>query len=141
MASNVLKRKIIHQPGFDLCITCQDRKTDTLEHKQSQAIKPLIEIALRRKKVRDAKYYDAIERIERLDIYDRVLCMRAHKITSQALWKILLPILVPEFLSYVSRQNVDQLQTLTDIEKVDIDIELGLEKLEDNVFREYLSRA
>ena len=74
MASNFLKRKKIHEHDFDLCIICQDINSDTLEHKQSQSINTLIERAMRRKKVRDTKYYDAIERIERLEISDNVLC-------------------------------------------------------------------
>ena len=76
MTSNLLKRKRIHEHDFELCIICQDRNSDTLEHKQSQAINTLIERALRRKKARDTKYYDAIGRIERLDISDKVLCHR-----------------------------------------------------------------
>ena len=74
MTERSLKRS--YQIDTDLCVICQEKKTDTLELKSKKSIETLTERASRRKKVKDARNYDAIDRIEKLSPNDRVLCHR-----------------------------------------------------------------
>lgn len=59
--------------------------------------------------------------------------MRAHKLTAQALWKILLP----SFLLFVANKDVNHSQILNDIMNEQRDIASSLEQLQNTVFREY----
>jgi hypothetical protein len=59
--------------------------------------------------------------------------MRAHKLTAQALWKILLP----SFLLFVANKDVNHSQILNDIMNEQRDIGSSLEELQNTVFREY----
>ena len=58
---------------------------------------------------------------------------RAHKLTAQALWKILLP----SFLLFVATKDVNHSQVLNDIMNEQRDIGSSLEQLQNTVFREY----
>ena len=59
--------------------------------------------------------------------------MRAHKITAQAIWKILLP----DFVLFVSTKNVDHSQTLNGIMTEQQDILSSIDQLQNPVFKDY----
>lgn len=64
--------------------------------------------------------------------------IRAHKISAQAIWKIL----IPNFFTLhftLANKNVDHSQTLNDIMNERIDIQSSIEDLQNPVFKEYLS--
>lgn len=62
--------------------------------------------------------------------------IRAHKITAQAVWKILFP----SFLSFVSTKDLNNSQILNDIMNEQKDIGSSVKYLQNPVFREYFSR-
>ena len=53
-----------------------ENKTDALEHKKQRGIQTLKERASQRQKIRDVRYYEAIDRLEKLHTPDEVFCHR-----------------------------------------------------------------
>lgn len=64
MNDKLLIRKRKYDNNIDMCIICQDKKLDILEFKSEYLIRVLLDRVFRRKKVKDVKYYEVIDRIE-----------------------------------------------------------------------------
>ena len=73
---NIRKRSFTGQYDVIKCVICQENKTDALEHKKQKGIQTLKERVSQRKKIRDVRYYEAIDRLENLHTPDEVLCHR-----------------------------------------------------------------
>ena len=69
---NIRKRSFSGQYGVHKCVICQENKTDTLEHKKQRGIQTLKERASQRQKIRDIRYYEAIDRQEKLHTSDAI---------------------------------------------------------------------
>ena len=67
---NIRKRSFSGQYDVNKCVICQENKTDALEHKKQRGIQTLKE------KIRDVRYYEALDRLEKLHTPDEVFCHR-----------------------------------------------------------------
>jgi hypothetical protein len=72
----IRKRSFSGQYDVNKCVICQENKTDALEHKKQKGIQTLKERASQRQKIRDVRYYEAIDRREKLHTSDEVFCHR-----------------------------------------------------------------
>ena len=73
---NIRKRSFSGQYDINKCVICQENKTDALEHKKQKGIQTLKERASQRQKIRDVRYYGAIDRLEKIHLSDEVFCHR-----------------------------------------------------------------
>ena len=72
----IVSLKRPHQDSPQLCIICQETNSDILETKKTQGITSLKQCAETRKKCRDCTHYEAISRIENIDVDVKVVCHR-----------------------------------------------------------------
>ena len=73
---NIRKRSFSGQYDVHKCVICQENKTDALKHKKQREIQTVKERASQRQKIRDVRYYEAIDRLEKLHTSDEVFCHR-----------------------------------------------------------------
>jgi hypothetical protein len=73
---NIRKRSFSGQYDVNKCVICQENEIDALEHKKQREIQTLKEGASQRQKIRDVRYYEAIDRLEKFHTSDEVFCHR-----------------------------------------------------------------
>ena len=73
---NIRKRSFSGQYDVNKCFICQENKTDALKHKKQRGMQTLKERTSQRQKIRDVRYYEALDRLEKLHTPDEVFCHR-----------------------------------------------------------------
>jgi hypothetical protein len=73
---NIRKRSFSGQYDVNKCVICQENKTNVIEHKKQRGIQTLKERASQRQRIRDVRYYEAIDRLEKLHTSDEVFYHR-----------------------------------------------------------------
>jgi hypothetical protein len=73
---NIRKRSFSGQCDVNKCAICQENETDALEHKKQRENSDPERTCISRQKIRDVRYYEAIDRLEKFQTSDEVFCHR-----------------------------------------------------------------